>query len=124
MAMTLDLIIKAKDEASAALGNIGDKAEGLGSKLGGVLKIGALAGGAAVAGIGISAIKSAMDFEKGMSAVGAVAGATEAELKKLTKEALKIGAETSFSASQAAEAMEILAANGISATDIFEGAAR
>ncbi|HLA18296.1 MAG TPA: phage tail tape measure protein [Dehalococcoidia bacterium] len=123
MANDIVIHIKADDDASGKLDQLQGKAGGLGGALGGVLKVGALAGGAAIAGIGFSAIKSAADFEKAMDAVGAVAGATEADMKSLTDEALRIGKETSLSASEAADAMEILAASGLSAKDIFGGAA-
>lgn len=90
--------------------------------------LGDAATGAQVAGLGIAAglgfaAKTAMDFEKQISAIGAVSGATQAELDTLSKKALQIGADTSFSATQAASAMEELAKAGISLPDILNGAA-
>lgn len=82
----------------------------------------ALAGGVIAAGLGLAA-KTAIDFEKQISAIGAVSGATRAELEQLRKKALQIGTDTSFSATQAALAMEELAKAGISVTDILSGAA-
>lgn len=84
--------------------------------------------GAQLAGVGIAAgfglaAKTAMDFEQQISAIGAVSGATQAELDTLSKKALDIGAKTSFSATQAASAMEELAKAGISLPDILNGAA-
>lgn len=79
-------------------------------------------GAAAAVGIGGS-VKLAMDFEHRLDAVGAVSGATAEEMGQLSDAALRIGKDTAFSASQAGEAMEILAANGISAKDIMGGAA-
>jgi TP901 family phage tail tape measure protein len=82
--------------------------------------------GLGAAGVGgfAMAVKTAMDFEHAMDQVGAVAGATKDEMSGLINEAKKIGAETMFSASQAAGAMEVLAANGIATRDIMGGAAR
>lgn len=68
-------------------------------------------------------IGNAVKFEKGISDVGAVSGATKPQLEQLSKTALRIGADTSFSASQAVGAMQELAANGVSVTDIMGGAA-
>jgi len=86
---------------------------------------GALLGlGAAGAGAFAGATKVAADFEFQLSAVAAVSGATKSEMAGLRQEALKIGADTAYSAGQATSAMEILAANGISAKDIMGGAAR
>lgn len=79
-------------------------------------------GGSVLAGIGL-AVKSAADFEHEISQVGAVSGATEKEMGQLSDTALRIGKDTSFSASQAASAMEELASQGVSTTDIINGAA-
>ncbi|MDC3413957.1 phage tail tape measure protein [Terrihalobacillus insolitus] len=73
-------------------------------------------------GIGIgSAVKTAADFEAAMSRVGAVSGASEEDMKALTKEAERLGSTTSFSASQAAEGMQYLAMAGWKTTDIIQG---
>ena len=78
---------------------------------------GALAMGTATAvGIG-SAVKTAADFEKGMSRVGALSGATEKELAMMTEEAMRLGSTTSFSATQASEGFQKLAMAGFSAED-------
>lgn len=76
-----------------------------------------IAGGLALAA------KSAIDFEKQVSAIGAVSGATEVELEALRKKALQLGSDTAFSASEAALAMEELAKAGIGVDDILNGAA-
>src|SRR6185369_4281209 len=78
--------------------------------------------GAIAAGIGF-AVNSAIDFEKRISAIGAVSGATASDLEVLRKKALQLGADTVFSASDAASAMEELAKAGLSVTDIMGGAA-
>lgn len=69
------------------------------------------------------ALGAAMNFEKGLDQVGAVSGATKGEMAQLSDTALRIGADTAFSASQAVGAMESLAANGITTADILGGAA-
>lgn len=70
-----------------------------------------------------SVVSVAADFEHAISSVGAVSGATKDQLKELSDTALRIGKDTQFGAREAAGAMEILAANGISVTDIMGGAA-
>lgn len=85
------------------------------------LAIGSL-GIAAVGGLGLS-INAAAGFEKQLDAVGAVAGATDDQMKGLHDTALRIGKDTAFSASEAAKAMEILAQNGLSVEQIMNGAA-
>lgn len=81
-----------------------------------------IAAGAIAAGIGY-AVNSAIEFEKRISAIGAVSGATKDQLEILRKKALQLGADTVFSASDAAVAMEELAKAGLSVTDIMGGAA-
>ena len=74
----------------------------------------------ALEGIGIAAVKAGSDFEAQMSHVKAISGATGAEFEKLKDQAIQLGADTSFSASQAAEGMENLAAAGFTTNEIME----
>lgn len=80
-----------------------------------------VAGGAIGAGVGL-AIKSFADFDKQMSNVQAVSGASAGQMEKLSAAALQAGADTAFSASEAAEATSELAKVGISTADILGGA--
>lgn len=74
----------------------------------------------ALEGIGIAAVKAGSDFEAQMSRVKAISGATGAEFEKLKDQTIQLGADTSFSASQAAEGMENLAAAGFTTNEIME----
>ena len=74
----------------------------------------------ALEGIGIAAVKAGSDFEAQMSRVKAISGATGTEFEKLKDQAIQLGADTSFSASQAAEGMENLAAAGFTTNEIME----
>lgn len=78
-------------------------------------------GGALLAGFG-AAVSASARFEKQMSGVKAVANATAGEMKQLSDAALKAGADTVFSASDAAKAESELAKAGISVKDILGGA--
>jgi TP901 family phage tail tape measure protein len=71
----------------------------------------------------VIAVKSAAEFEKRISAIGAVSGATEKQLELIRQKALQLGADTVFSASEAAGAMEALSKAGVSTGDILNGAA-
>lgn len=84
--------------------------------------IGASVGAVAVAGF-VKSIKVAADYEKAIDAVAATAGASAAETKALYEQGLRIGKETTFSATEAAAAMEELAAGGLSVNQILGGAA-
>lgn len=73
-----------------------------------------------VAGTGY-AVKAAVGFEKQLSSLGAVANATSKEMKALRKSALKAGADTAYSAKEAAVAQTELAKGGLSVTTILKG---
>lgn len=72
-----------------------------------------------IIGIGAAAAKMGMDFEAQMSTVKAISQATGEEFKDLNDLALKLGADTSFSAKTAAEGMENLASAGFSVNEIM-----
>lgn len=74
---------------------------------------------AALGGVAAAAIKVGSDFESQMSRVKAISGATGEEFEQLKAQAMQLGADTSFSASQAAEGMENLAAAGFTASEIM-----
>jgi TP901 family phage tail tape measure protein len=87
--------------------------------IGGLTKV--IAGAsAALVGVGGIAMKMGMDFEAGMSRVKAISGATEEEFAKLNAQAKQLGADTAFSASEAAAGMENLASAGFNASETME----
>lgn len=64
-------------------------------------------------------IKHYAMFEKRMAAVGAVARANAKDFKDLTELAKKLGRETVFTATEAAEAQQVMAMAGLDATEIM-----
>lgn len=75
----------------------------------------AAAGAILVGGLGLrDTITTFMDFEQGMQNVQAVSMATADEMRKLTDEAKRLGAETEWSAVQVSEAEMLLAQAGFS----------
>ena len=75
----------------------------------------------AVAGLGAAAVKTATDFDAGMSKVAAISGATGDDLDALRDKAREMGAKTKFSASEAASAMEYMAMAGWKTEDMLGG---
>src|SRR5690625_2044054 len=63
------------------------------------------------AGLGF-AVKTAADFESGMSQVSAISGATGDEFKLLEERARELGGSTSFSAKEASDGLQYLAQIG------------
>jgi len=77
------------------------------------------AGLTAVAGL---AVKSFMDFDQAMSNVAATGEDARNSIDALREAAITAGAETAFSATEAANAIEELAKAGLSTSDILGGA--
>lgn len=93
------------------LKNVGSSIEGAGKKL--------LPVTAAVTGLGAASVKMTADFDSGMSRVSAISGATGQDLERLREHAKQLGADTAFSATEAAEGMENLASAGFDTNEII-----
>ena len=95
------------------LKDMGDKVSGVGEKM--------LPATVAVVGLGTAAVKTAADFDSGMSKVAAISGATGDDLDALRDKAREMGSKTKFSASEAASAMEYMAMAGWKTEDMLGG---
>ena len=95
------------------LKNIGGNIESAGKKLMPVT--------AGVAALGTASVKTAADFEAGMSRVAAVSGAAGDDLAQLSAKAREMGSKTKFSATEAAAAMEYMAMAGWKTEDMLGG---
>lgn len=103
---------KSIEEFGSKVTNISKKIDNLGNTITTTLTLPVLA-------IGTAAITTGNDFEAQMSRVQAIAGATGKELEELTQQAMDLGAETSFSASEVAAGMENLASAGFATNEIM-----
>lgn len=74
----------------------------------------------AMGGIATAAVKVGSDFEAQMSRVQAISGATGDEFEALREQAVELGADTAFSATEAAQGMENLAAAGFTTSEIMD----
>ena len=95
------------------LQNLGGKISGVGQALMPIT--------GAVVGLGTAAVKTAADFDGGMSKVAAISGATGDDLDALRDKAREMGAKTKFSASEAASAMEYMAMAGWKTEEMLNG---
>ena len=71
--------------------------------------------------VGVAGLKVATDFEKGMSEVKAISGATGKDFDALREKAIELGADTAFSANEVAAAMTEMAKAGWSSQQIIDG---
>ena len=101
------------DEAGKKMEAFGDSVTSAGQKI--------MPASMAVAGLGAAAVKTAADFDEGMSKVAAISGATGDDLDALRDKAREMGAKTKFSASEAADAMNYMAMAGWKTEDMLSG---
>lgn len=76
-----------------------------------------------IVGVGAAAVKTATDFEAGMSEVKAISGATGSEFDALRDKAIEMGAKTKFFASDSADAFKYMAMAGWDASQMMDGIA-
>lgn len=89
------------------------------------LAIAVVAGATAVAGLAVAAGKAAMNMEQAMADIAAVMGKTQDEVKPLKDliQDLAVNPNLKVTAVEAADAVAMLARNGLDMTQIMEGAA-
>lgn len=103
----IQIVINAKDNASAVLGRLEKSVKAVGLAVAGYFGIKAFAGG----------IQGAADFEAAMSRVKAATDGSAQEMAALTKAAQDAGSNTKYTSVEAAGALENLAKAGLSAAD-------
>lgn len=102
------------------VGEVGAKIESIGNSITDVGKKVSVAS-AAIAGLGTAAVKTTADFDAQMSTVKSISGATGEGFEALRAKAIEMGSSTSFSATEAAQAMEYMSLAGWSTADMLDG---
>lgn len=74
-----------------------------------------------IIGIGTAAVKTSMDFEAAMSKVASLSGAQGEEFDRLRDKAIEMGAQTMYSATESAEALQYMALAGWGTEDMLAG---
>ncbi|WP_435105558.1 phage tail tape measure protein [Arhodomonas sp. AD133] len=117
----VNMVIGARDRASKVVRKLND---GLGRLNNRVTQVGgaiaAYFGAQAVANFFRGAVSSAADFEQQLDRIGAVTGATGDEMDQLRAVAEEMGSTTKFTATEAAQGLEILGRAGLSAAESVE----
>lgn len=112
--------VNIRANAGAAISKAGNAVSGVASGM--LMNTSAQMAGAAGIGYGIyDTIKTYQDFEAQMSKVGAISGATGAEMDTLTAKAKEMGATTQFSATEAGQALQYMAMAGWKTDDMLSG---
>ncbi len=103
---------KLPSKATEALKTTGEKLKNIAKTVSTVALAAVGAASAAVVGFGKTAVDSGMNFDKSMSQVAATMGKTVDEVADLREFAKKMGSETVFSATEAADALNYMALAG------------
>ena len=107
--------------AGKAMQETGEKISAAGQKISSVGQTMTKAITLPIVGLGTAAIKTAADFDTSMSKVAAVSGASGSDFDALRDKAREMGAQTKFSASEAADAMNYMAMAGWKTEDMLNG---
>lgn len=86
-----------------------------------LITTGIAAAGVAATALGVAAVRMAADFDASMSTVQANAGASADEMNQLRQAAIDAGADTIYSATESADAINELGKAGLSTSDILSG---
>lgn len=87
-----------------------------------LITTGIAAAGVAATALGVAAVKMAADFDASMSTVQANTGASADEMNQLRQAAIDAGADTIYSATESADAINELGKAGLSTSEILGGA--
>lgn len=86
-----------------------------------LITTGIAAAGVAATALGVAAVRMAADFDASMSTVQANTGASADEMNQLRQAAVDAGADTIYSATESADAINELGKAGLSTSDILSG---
>lgn len=111
--LLLQLLITAKDDASAVFGKLFSFLDRTTSATANIIR-------AQFTNLFGGGLDGAMDFEAQLDRVQAKGGYTEAQMQELKSAAQQLGAQFGVSGTQAAQGMESLAAAGLSAVDAIK----
>ncbi|HKY40785.1 MAG TPA: phage tail tape measure protein [Polyangiaceae bacterium] len=138
MAVKLEAILTASDKATSVIKSAQASVIGLNNRaLAGLKSLDAMnarigasvktavttlgVAGFAVGGVGAKVIGAGADFEQAITNVGAVSLMTRDQIADLEKKALELGASTKFSATEVANAMEMMGRAGFTNAETLSG---
>jgi TP901 family phage tail tape measure protein len=118
----LERMQAASESTTKKINDFGQEMQKAGEKISSVGKTLTLGVTLPIVGIGTAAVMASADFETTMNSLQVNANASAESMESLSKLALKMGADTVFSAGEAADAMLELSKGGLTVADIEAGA--
>lgn len=117
---------KAASTFSKGFGDMGSSVNKVAGVLTGALVGGTVVAGAALGGFAVKGIGQAIEMEKQMSTIASIMGKTKEQVAPLADEIVKLGLDPTLAvdATQAADAIQQLAKNGLTMDQIVQGAAK
>ncbi len=107
------------DEAKKSADSLISRFQGIASTIQQYV-LGALAAlGVALTAVGVASAATGVKFEQKMDQVATISGATGEEIAALTDTARELGATTAYSATEAADAMQLLAGAGLTTNQVI-----
>lgn len=115
----VDTFKKDLEGASGSVTTLGDSMQQTGRNMTSAGKMLTATVTAPIAGVAVAASKTAIGFDQQMSRVKAISGATGDEFEKLREQAIQLGADSVFGATEAAQGMENMASAGFTVNEIM-----
>lgn len=112
--------ILGSDKLSAKLGLANKNMSKFGKKTTQIGKSMTMGLTAPIVGVGVAVLRTAGNFQEGMNMLEVSTGATTDQFKTLRAEALKLGSDTAFSATEATEGMQALSDSGYDVGQIMQ----
>lgn len=110
----LKILLSLKDQASAKLQTFSSSFKNMAMNM---VKVGAMAGAAAAAGLGVKAIKSAADFEKAMGNVATLVDTSTENMTEMGKKVKEMSKRVPVDIGELTEALYQVRSAGIDASD-------
>ena len=108
---------KGMAEAESSFNSFSSKMGSIGSGIVTGIGVAITAATTAIVAFGKSSLDAGMEFDAAVSQIAATMGTTTDQIGELRDKAMELGASTSFSATQAAEGLNVLAMSGLSAEE-------
>jgi len=108
---------KGMTEAESSFNSFGSKMGSIGKGIVAGIGVAIAAATTAIVAFGKSSLDAGMEFDAAVSQIAATMGTTTDQIQNLRDKAQELGASTSFSATQAAEGLNVLAMSGLTAEE-------
>lgn len=108
---------KGMNEADSSFSSFSSKMSSIGSGIVTGIGVAITAAATSMVAFGKSSVEAGMEFDSAVSQLAATMGTTTDQIEELREKAIELGSSTSFSATEAAEGLNVLAMSGLDAEE-------